>query len=167
MLAGIDAGANIRHSINWESILKLSLLYATDVAEGERFVGIPPNQFSYSLAYTKATVGRFKSLNAGLEAAYTFRQYLAPEVISPDLFLPEGGLDPESFDPPASGFDFKAAPNGYLLFNLASGIERGRLSYRLRVRNLLNTSYRSYTNRMRYFADEQGINFILSVKYSF
>ncbi|MEM9673338.1 MAG: hypothetical protein ACFB15_23195 [Cyclobacteriaceae bacterium] len=35
------------------------------------------------------------------------------------------------------------------------------------VINLLNTSYRNYTDCLRYFADEMGRSFPLSMKYGF
>lgn len=166
-LAGLDGSANWEHNQTWASELRFSLLYAADVASNERFVGMPPNRIAYTLRLAHNHLGSFKNFSTGLEAAYSFRQFLAPRVISPQEILEAGSTDPTTFTPTESGFDFLEAPDGYLLFNFSSSIERGRFSYRLRVRNLLNTAYREYTNRLRYFANEPGRNFIFSVKYSF
>lgn len=68
-------------------------------------------------------------------------------------------------------FDFAPAPNGYALLNTEVGIKfplkDHTLSVALEGENLLNASYRVYMNRLRYFADEPGINFMLRVKYIF
>lgn len=63
------------------------------------------------------------------------------------------------------------APDGYALLNLSAGfsIDRGKARYDIRVaaENILNTSYREYTNRFRYYADDMGRNFLVSLKCSF
>jgi iron complex outermembrane receptor protein len=37
----------------------------------------------------------------------------------------------------------------------------------LYVNNLLNTSYRNYLNRLRYYADDVGRNITLQLKYNY
>lgn len=167
LLAGLDGNFALQHNTSWESALRLSLLYATDVKNRERFVGLPANRMAYSLGYTQPRLGKFNNLATGLEASYTFRQYLAPAVITPAALMESRGEATEIFASAENGFDFMAAPDGYFLLNLSSSIEMGKFTYRLGVRNLLNTSYRDYTNRLRYFADEPGRNFVASVKYIF
>ena len=41
------------------------------------------------------------------------------------------------------------------------------MDLKIGVDNLLNTSYREYTNRMKYYADDLGRNFTVGVKYIF
>ncbi|MFN0203304.1 MAG: TonB-dependent receptor [Bacteroidia bacterium] len=64
--------------------------------------------------------------------------------------------------------DFAAPPKGYALLALELGadIKMGKHTWfvSLQATNLLNTSYREYMNRYRYFADEPGRNFILRLK---
>jgi iron complex outermembrane receptor protein len=43
-------------------------------------------------------------------------------------------------------------------------VGRQRLDIGLSGTNLLNTSYRDYLNRFRYFADERGRNLVLRVR---
>lgn len=166
LLAGLDGSMELEHTSFWKSALQLSFLTASDIAQGDRFVGIPPNRIRYSLSYQDASLGRFKNFSAGLETSYTFEQYLAPPVISPQQLV-DMGTDTTPILPDSKGFDFMEAPEGFFLFHFSTGIERGRFSYLLRVKNLLNTSYREYTNRLRYFADEPGRNFVLTAKHSF
>lgn len=67
--------------------------------------------------------------------------------------------------------DLLAPPEGYFLLgvDVGSGIhlEKTHLNFKLRVENMLNTTYRDYLNRMRYFADDLGINVSLNVNYTF
>ena len=46
-------------------------------------------------------------------------------------------------------------------------LNKSTLKWNLRVENMLNTTYRDYLNRLRYFSDEKGINFIMGVSYEF
>lgn len=167
LLAGLDGSLTVEHTKHWESDLRLMFLQATNTKNSERFVGIPPSRITYSLNYTVANLGTFSSFITGMEASYTLKQYLAPPVISPEEILAAGGEKSEILTNAASGFDFLPAPDAYFLLNAYAGIEKGRFSYRLRVRNILNTSYRDFTNRLRYFADEAGRNFALTIKYRF
>ena len=56
------------------------------------------------------------------------------------------------------------APDGFLLANFNLEITHKRCVFGLKVKNILNTKYRSYTNLLRYFADEQGTNVVLSAR---
>lgn len=64
--------------------------------------------------------------------------------------------------------DYKLPPAGYVLLGLETGttIHWGRLPLDISVAgsNLLNTRYRDYLNRYRYFADEMGRNVTLRVR---
>ena len=70
-----------------------------------------------------------------------------------------------------AGQDLLAPPEGYFLLGLDVGsgihLEKTHLNFKLRVENMLNTTYRDYLNRMRYFADDLGINVSINVNYTF
>ena len=63
------------------------------------------------------------------------------------------------------------APDGYFLWNVSSGIsmkgKKVQYDFRIAAENILNNNYREYTNRFRYYADELGRNFVLSIKCIF
>ncbi|MES2618449.1 MAG: TonB-dependent receptor [Bacteroidota bacterium] len=67
----------------------------------------------------------------------------------------------------SEGSDYAAPPKGYALFGLDITYELKiknqplRLSYS--INNLLNTRYRDYMNRFRYFTDEQGFGMTLKL----
>ena len=62
-------------------------------------------------------------------------------------------------------------PSDYFLLGLEAGIDihrnKGHWVFGLRIENALNQTYRDYLNRMRYFAEEPGINFNLQLQYNF
>ena len=74
-------------------------------------------------------------------------------------------------DVPDRTFDFAAAPEGYALLNAKLGfrvpIGEHSIGVTLTGENILNTSYRNYMNRLRYYADDIGSNFILRLSYNF
>lgn len=69
---------------------------------------------------------------------------------------------------PNNFLDYLAPPNEYLLFNLNFSKElnfmKTPVSIGASVFNLLNTRYRDYMNRFRYFSDEVGTNVVLRLK---
>ena len=70
------------------------------------------------------------------------------------------------------GGDFAPPPSGYALWNAQlSGqlvlSESNRLELTLTVDNLLDTAYRDYLNRFRYYADDMGRNVSLRARYVF
>lgn len=68
-------------------------------------------------------------------------------------------------------FDFVDAPKGYTLLNAAVGgkirMKKTSLMWQLEADNILNTSYRNYLNRWRYYADEIGTQLVLRTKIDF
>ncbi|MFT4679713.1 MAG: iron complex outermembrane receptor protein [Litorivivens sp.] len=67
--------------------------------------------------------------------------------------------------------DFVAPPESYNLLGvrLAAEKQMRKIGVKLFVRadNLLNTSYRNYLNRQRYFADDLGFNLVVGINTSF
>ena len=64
--------------------------------------------------------------------------------------------------------DISTPPKGYSLWNLQAGFDVAKnFGVQFSVRNAFNKSYRDYLNRLRYFSDEMGRSFILSLKYQF
>ena len=66
--------------------------------------------------------------------------------------------------------DFVAAPEAYYLLGLKISTDKvfskSTLNFFVKAENLLNTRYRDYLNRQRYFADDLGTNIILGIKIS-
>ncbi|MCT3648122.1 TonB-dependent receptor [Elizabethkingia anophelis] len=64
--------------------------------------------------------------------------------------------------------DLSTPPKAYNLWGLQAGVDIYKnFSVGLTVNNLLNTNYKDYLNRLRFFSYEAGRNFILNLKYNF
>ena len=68
-------------------------------------------------------------------------------------------------------FDFIDPPSGYSMLEwsiyLTQKLSKHSLQYGVVFENLTNTSYRSYTDKLRYFSDLPGFNCLFKVNYFF
>ena len=156
LYAGFDLDIRKQHSLHMESEFKMSYIYARDVKNNQFFLGIPPLQLAYAMKKT------FNGLQLNINGTWTSKQWNHPNVFSPDQLVSTGVI------PDRSGtFDFVASPKGYFLLNTAVTYTYDNLKAHARINNVLNTSYRSYTDRIRYFADDLGRNFSLTLDCAF
>ena len=170
--AGVDAAVNyqICASLEWQT--KLSYLRAKDTKNNDELPFIPANQVASSLRYEKEKWVGMEDIFAQIGVSYTDRQRHAPRTISIDALFEAAREDENIFASDARNFDLLPPPDGYALVDVETGCSKkfgddAALHLRLGVRNLFNVSYRNYTNRLRYFTDEAGRNFVISLKYSF
>ena len=67
--------------------------------------------------------------------------------------------------------DYLPPPDAYTLFgiDLSSKVKVGKkeIMCSIQIENMLNTRYRDYLDRQRYFADETGRNINLRINYNF
>jgi iron complex outermembrane recepter protein len=168
LFIGLDVAASRKLNNRFSVATKASLLRASDVSQDDYLVFIPSNRFDVTLRYEGESP---RQLYVESKVRYTARQHRSPRVITPQQFREanEQGVNP--LDGDASAFDFMPAPNGYALISLSSGFslkqKSVRYDFRLSVENLLNTAFREYTNRFRYYADDLGRNISLTVKCRF
>lgn len=145
---------------------KASLLRATDETNHDYLVFIPPNRYELGLRYEQKQYNVWKNFYADLRVKYVARQNRTPPYMSMQQLtaLQDAGL-------PIPSFDFMEAPPDYFLLNFSMGISHNlgasRIDFSVGVDNVLNTRYREFTNRMKYYADDLGRNFTLGVKYIF
>lgn len=163
---GLDASYILQHNNTWESHVKGSYLHARDIRNDDVFIGIPANKIGYKLSYSKSIFG-LDEFNASIESTYTFEQFQAPRVISIKEINDAQLNGNNIFSEDQSNFDFVAAPEGYLLLNCKIHATVSQFIFGIEFKNMLNTTYREYTNRLRYFADEPGFNMLVSARYKF
>jgi len=150
---------------------KVSLLRAADQTQNDYLIFIPSNRYEVSMRYEKDRIGSWGNLYTEVKAKYVASQTRAPRVVPIQDIIDayEQGLDLIGED--SENFDFAAAPAGYMLITFNAGISKtvkdSKIDFRVSVDNLTNTSYREYTNRMRYYADDLGRNVSVALKYSF
>ena len=161
---GIDATVIKDHGTHWGSQITGTYLRAENMETKDKIVGIPANRMSYRLTF-QTNKWRLEEFRVKWGTSYTFRQYNAPRTITPEQILAVSGEGTDPFSDNDRVFDFKAAPDGYMLMHLDIEGTYKKFIVGIRFDNLLNTRYREYTDLMRYYADQTGLNMAISVKY--
>jgi iron complex outermembrane receptor protein len=171
LFTGLDLSAVWQAAKRIAITPKVSLIRASDYANKDYLVFVPGNRFELGAHYE---IPKWKKLsNIFLESKwkYVMRQVRAPRVVTVRELKQSQEDGTNLFQDDSSNFDFMGAPDGYLLWNMSAGIavpaNKGRYEFRVSVENMLNTRYREYTNRFRYYADDLGSNLIFGVKYVF
>jgi iron complex outermembrane receptor protein len=171
LFLGLDLSATWHPRLYFTVVPRMSLLRASDVRNDDYLIFIPANRYEVALRYEKPTPRRISNFFVESKAKYVSRQNRAPTVVTVREIneAQQDGRDP--FNGDKSNFDFMAPPPGYFLLNVSTGItirtEKTQYELRLGSENLLNNSYREYTNRFRYYADDLGRNFVFSLKCIF
>jgi len=128
--------------------LKYAYLYGQDVSADIPLINTSPNNVSLNTSLTLNDKKYLKNTIIGLSVSHTAKQ---------DRFNIEQ--------------EIAAPPDAFTLlnFNANTNIIVGKQKFELglKVENLTNTTYRNYLNRLRYFADERGINLSFRLGYKF
>jgi iron complex outermembrane recepter protein len=162
LLTGADAtvGLNVSKQLFFQG--KYSYLYGKDVSRNDVLIFMPPPQFDNSITYTFAQTNNFKNVHVTARSLTVLEQTRAPRAVYP--------VDIVNYNNDGV-IDFMPAPNAYTLIHLQAGFDlpvgEHSLSVNIACENLLNTRYRNYLNRLRYYADDIGQNFIIRLSYNF
>ncbi|MDG1502896.1 MAG: TonB-dependent receptor, partial [Ulvibacter sp.] len=151
---GLDLDANLSLTDNVRFVHQFSLVKGYDKTSNEPLISMPAANTLNSLVYTNPN---FNNISIAIQSNYVFRQNEFPntnfEVVLPDSI---------------QTVDISTPPSGYHLLNLnITAAIRPDMQVGLYVNNLLNTSYRNYLNRLRYYADDVGRNITLQLKYNY
>ena len=147
-IAGGDLLLKYEPKQNLNFIAKYALVRGYDLTNNLGLVNIPSDNIFSSMTYTFKNKEKWKNNSFTINGRYVFQQKRITE--TQDFLLP---------------------PNDYFLLGLQIGTnyewQKSNLKTSLRAENLLNSTYRDYLNRLRYFADENGINVSLNLNYQF
>ncbi|MCQ9635975.1 TonB-dependent receptor [Chryseobacterium sp. WG23] len=155
---GVDLDINWKLTDNLTYTGKGSYLYGQDDTHNEPLILMMPPNFSNGLQFKKENWNNFYF---NLENQTFLKQSRFP-VHNASVIIYENGVEVEKT------VDLSTPPAGFSLWNIGTGINLSKnLSAGLIVNNIFNVSYRNYLNRMRFFADEAGRNFILNFRYRF
>jgi len=153
---GSDLDIKYHHSRHLTSEMKISYVYAQERRTEQALLEIPPFNVNYLLDYSKG------NWDLGLNLRYTASQWNAPPVIEPINFQDNNvEVDPDEF------FDYMAPPDTFFLVGCSVAYQKKHWNFEVSVQNLFNTSYRLYTDRLRYFADSPGRNISVALEYIF
>lgn len=144
-LSGIDARASFKLFSQLMITEKFSLLRAKDNSTNKYLIQMPADRFTTELTYT------FNDRN-----------------IINETYITLGGMyENKQWRVPANS-DYAAPPAAYFLLNAEIGttvqLKKQKVVIAIAGNNLLNTTYRNYMNRFRYYADEMGRNITIRLK---
>lgn len=159
-LLGLDADASVQFSKTMRFNHQSSLVKGYDRTRKQPLISMPPVNTSNEIVYQNTACN---NLQLSLQSAYFFRQNEYPNN-NFDLYIPATKT--------WETLDVSTPPQAYHLLNLNASIEfkttqTGTLTLGLGITNLLNRSYRNYLNRLRYYADDLGRNFLLNLKLNY
>ncbi|WP_076446789.1 TonB-dependent receptor [Chryseobacterium sp. RU37D] len=155
---GIDLDVSWRLTDNLTYVGKGSYVYGQDDTHNVPLILMMPPNFSNALQFNKENWNHFYFT---LENQTFLRQNRFPVYNATIPVYVDGNEVDKTVD-------FSTPPSGYSLWNIQAGINISKnLSAGLIVNNLFDVSYRDYLNRMRFFADEAGRNFVLNFRYRF
>mgnify|MGYP003639279072 FL=1 len=159
-LFGVDL--NMSHYINHQFTIqnKSSFIKGKDVSSNRALIDIPAFKTVNIIRYKNE---KWSNFNAELQSEWVFRQNEFPN----NNF--------EAYIPRTDSFvlvDISTPPPAYHIFNFRSDFnlkifKENSVNVAFTVNNVLNTSYREYLNRLRYFADELGRNFMIQLKFNY
>jgi len=166
LLWGIDASMEWEHAKTLTSGFRGSYLWSKQIRNDDFFVGQPPLKLAYDLSYRPKWKG-LKETQLKLGLQYTFEQTQYPRILSIDEFINAGQNGIPLFGNDAKDFDILPPPAGFFLADFTWMGSIQRITWQFQVKNLFNTAYRNYTDRLRYFSDDMGRNLVLSLHYQF
>ena len=147
-IAGLDLTAKYFLGERLEWLGRYALVRGQDRSNDQPLVYMPADNLTMSLTYRAPDWGVLQSPNLSVSGNYVFEQ---------TRLLPEQ--------------DLLAPPPAYFLLNMSLGTElnwkQQTLHLSVQAENLLNIRYRDYLNRLRYYADEDGRNVRLNLRYEF
>ncbi|CAM4156662.1 TonB-dependent receptor [Zobellia nedashkovskayae] len=160
LLLGFDLDASYAFTNNFRLDHQFSFVKGYDQSQNEPLISMPPVNTKNSLAYQNPKIN---NLRLALQSEFVFRQNEYPDN-NFEVYIPET----ETYEI----VDVSTPPGAYHLLNFSSSIDfnitqKSQLTVGFKVTNLLNNSYRNYLNRLRYYADELGRNYLLNLKFNY
>ena len=159
-LLGLDVDASYAFAKNVRLNSQFALVKGYDQTLDTPLIGMPPVNINNEIVYQNS---EFNNIRLSLQSAYHFKQNDYPNN-NFEVYIPISETWKE--------VDISSTPNAYHLLNFSSSIDininqKSKLSVGLNITNLMNTSYRNYLNRLRYYADDLGRNFLLNLKINY
>ena len=136
LFTGIDLLVEQVLPFNFLVSEKLSILNVYDKSDITFINNIPPYTFNHSISYKLSKLKKLSNTSLRLTAQHVLKQTRYTD-----------------------GTDYLAPPNGYVLINasfITNFLRYKNLHVFLSADNILNTRYRNYLNRFRYFSDDLG-----------
>jgi iron complex outermembrane receptor protein len=154
---GYDFNKNLNYSTNF------SYVYGQDLSRERPLINMPPANWFNRVSY------RFNKLN-------DLKLDLSSQLVFEQTRFPDDNFSTPILNPDTGNFDnilidISQPPQAYQLLNFRAEmplkLNFAEAQIALNITNLLDTSYRSYLNRQRFYADELGRNIMLQLKLNY
>ncbi|SEQ84493.1 iron complex outermembrane recepter protein [Hyunsoonleella jejuensis] len=160
LLFGVDLNVGYEINKHWNINNTSAFIKGRDLKAKTALIDIPSFRTTNVIGYTNKS---WLNFNANLESEWVFRQNDFPD------------FNFETLNPTTQQMvvvDISTPPQAYHLLHFRSDItvslsDKTNMNIGLNVSNILNTSYREYLNRLRYFADDLGRNVMLQIKLNY
>ncbi|THD67549.1 TonB-dependent receptor [Robertkochia marina] len=161
-MLGIDIDVDLEYTGQLSSAHSFSYVYGEDLEREVPLMDIPAANFSNRLSYQ---LTGFHNLNVNLRSDYVFEQVNFPDN-NFDINIIENG------EQVLTTVDLSTPPPAYHLLGMDISMDfdlspESGLRLTLIGSNLLNTEYRDYLNRQRFYADNLGRNIQLQLKFNY
>ncbi len=156
----IDATATITSNLKLEN--SFQFVRGDDTQNNRPLIDMPAATLINTLTYKNKN---FNNFTASLQNNSIFTQKQFPNN-NFTVIIPQGGEFVEEL------VDVSTPPKGYQLWHLNTNMDfdlskKIKMTVGFALRNLLNTSYRDYLNRLRYYTDNIGRNFMFNIKLNY
>jgi len=142
-LSGIDAKLAWQSNSFLRFQLMYSSLFARDISRKDWLQQMPSDRWQAEIKAKPFGIGKLKELEIKLGYSLVSKQNRVSSYF----------------------IDYKESPASYGLMNVSLGWKNQDWNVQLFSTNLLNTRYREYLNRFRYFTDEPGISIGIRTSY--
>jgi iron complex outermembrane receptor protein len=161
-LFGLDFHSQWNIHSNWQHKFSFAYVNGEDLSESQPLIDMPPMTISTSIQYKKEG---WNGLLLELQSESVFRQHRYPDFNFETDIIVDGEFVPVIVD-------ISTPPKAYQLFHFYSemkfkAFKKLDTTIALSVQNMLNTDYRDYLNRQRFFVDEMGRNIQLQLKINY
>ncbi|SFU70911.1 iron complex outermembrane recepter protein [Pustulibacterium marinum] len=159
---GVDADASYNITDRWKLNSSFAYVYAQNSEEKTPIIDIPAANWTNEI---KFNIPKWHQLQLGLKAQTVFTQTRYPNNDFEATYTSSEGTVTRTVA-------LSKPPKGYGLLHFNSQItlntfKRNDLNIGFYVDNILDTSYRNYLNRQRYYADDLGRNFRLQLTLNY
>ena len=159
-LFGFDLSADYTISEHFNITNKSAYIIGNEIEDNRPLIDIPAFNTRNTVTYKNE---KWYQFSASLTNEWVFEQTQFPDNNFETLIASTGEL---------VLVDISTPPPGYNLFHFYSEMtlntsKNTNLNIALSVNNLLNTNYRAYLNRLRYFADDLGRNIMLQLQFNY
>lgn len=162
LLTGVDFNSEWQISEHWQHRLLLTYVNGRDKTNNDAIIDMPPLTLNNRIQFSKK---EWNNLTLEIQSEMVFRQTQFPDNNFTTNIIENGDFVPVEVDistpPPAyhllhftSDFQFKVSDHSLATLGFS-------------VYNILDTPYRDYLNRQRFYADELGRNFQIQLKINY